>query len=1150
MKIFEILERDPRRVDLANRGQARITGEQTTEALTELRHELETFVCDGEYGRALIRILESYLKRLGSPRQDAAWVSGFFGSGKSHLLKMLGHLWVDTPFADGATARTLVRGLPEEARAALREIDTHAKRAGVTSVAAAGTLPAGSGDFVRATVLSIILRSCGLPEQYAQATFCFWLRENGWLERVRTQVEAKGKSWLAELHNLYVSPLLAKALMECDAGLGRDEREVRAAIRAQFPPLAGDLTTAQFLAAAKKALSSSEKLPLTILVLDEVQQYIGDSIDRAVTITEIAEAVQTQLDSRVLLVASGQSALASNTPQLSKLRDRFRVTVQLSDTDVEAVTRKVLLTKKPSATKNIEKCLDENAGEVSKHLRSARIASRPEDQRTAVSDYPLLSTRRRFWEECFRAVDAAGTQSQLRSQLRILHDALSSSADRELGAVIPADALYDAIAPDLVNTGVLLHELSTRIQKLEDGTTKGRLRRRLCATVFLIGKLPRETAADTGVRSSAAMIADLLVDDISCDNGPFRTEVARELEALAESGTLMRVGDEYRLQTTEGAEWDRAFKEKRASVNQNEVEITSHRDQLFTAAVQEVVTKIRLKQGAANVSRSVHLHAGATQPPAGEEGVVVWLRDGWTIADSEVLSDARRRGADDPIVHVFLPKRSPEELRARIVDVEALQRIIDQKGVPASPEGREARESMESRRRAAESARNEIVREIVQSAKVIQGGGHEVFGSELEGKIRTAAEASLSRLYPRFNEADHRSWEVALKRAKDGSDEPFKAVDWAKPTIEHPVVKEVLAAIGAGNTGRKVRAILEAPPCGWPRDAIDAAIVALHRAGAIRATANGLSLTANQLDQTKISSAELRPERVVLTTQQKIEIRRLYQFVGVASKSGEEESKAPQFVEALRTLASSAGGDPPLPAPPIATFLDEFRSLSGTDLLAGIHAASKSIESAVEHWRRQSERRSKREGPWRTLEALARHAKGVSGLADLATEMDAIRAHRLLLADDDSTPSLLAKATAALRGEVTKNHEAFGAAVHAAVETLRSDASFAKLDAARQQEILNRNGLHAPPVPSIKSDADLLAELERQSLESRASAIAATPERARRAREEAAQLLTPKARRIDLRGATLNDEAAVRHWISDQEKLLLEAVKKGPVIVG
>ena len=85
MKIYEILDRDPRTGRLANNGQARITDAIDEKARTELRAELETFVCDGQFGDALQRILDRYLANLGTPRQDAAWVSGFFGSGKSHI---------------------------------------------------------------------------------------------------------------------------------------------------------------------------------------------------------------------------------------------------------------------------------------------------------------------------------------------------------------------------------------------------------------------------------------------------------------------------------------------------------------------------------------------------------------------------------------------------------------------------------------------------------------------------------------------------------------------------------------------------------------------------------------------------------------------------------------------------------------------------------------------------------------------------------------------------------------------------------------------------------------------------------------------------------------------------------------------------------
>lgn len=57
-----------------------------------LRFELETFVCDGEYARGLERILRSYLDGLGREEQKAVWVSGFFGSGKSHLVTTSGKI--------------------------------------------------------------------------------------------------------------------------------------------------------------------------------------------------------------------------------------------------------------------------------------------------------------------------------------------------------------------------------------------------------------------------------------------------------------------------------------------------------------------------------------------------------------------------------------------------------------------------------------------------------------------------------------------------------------------------------------------------------------------------------------------------------------------------------------------------------------------------------------------------------------------------------------------------------------------------------------------------------------------------------------------------------------------------------------------------
>ena len=161
------------------------------------------------------------------------------------------------------------------------------------------------------------------------------------------------------------------------------------------------------------------------------------------------------------------------------------------------------------------------------------------------------------------------------------------------------------------------------------------------------------------------------------------------------------------------------------------------------------------------------------------------------------------------------------------MDTEAAHHVLDQRGVPDSPEGREACESMRSRLAAAESARNGIVREIVRAARVVQGGGEELHGEDLLDRLEAGADASLARLFPRFPDGDHRAWGVALKHARQGSDQPFVVVGWNDGVSEHPVAREVLDAVGAGARGSIVRKKLMSAPYGWPQDAIDAALVAL-----------------------------------------------------------------------------------------------------------------------------------------------------------------------------------------------------------------------------------------------------------------------------------------------------------------------------------
>lgn len=1146
MKIKDVLQRDPGTFPLVNQGQARIVDSQNEKALEELRGELSTFVCEGQYADGVQKIIRSYLDSIGKTNQKAAWVSGFFGSGKSHLLKMLCHLWQDTVFPDGATARAIVPAMPDELRELLRELDTAGRRGGGL-LAAAGSLPSGTTDQVRLTILGILLRAVGLPEQYPQARFCLWLHSQGYFDGVKKSVEAAGKAFDRELNNLYVSGPIAKALLECDKSYASSEAEARQTLRASYPPMARDITTEEFLGTVKDALKlhgRDGRVPCMLLILDEVQQYIGDSNDRSVLVTEVAEAVSKQLDSQVMIVGAGQSALTDVT-LLHKLLDRFTIRVPLSDAEVEQVTRKVLLHKKPASVAEVRKLLDANAGEISRQLQGTRIGEVVEDRAVIVEDYPLLPVRRRFWENCFRQIDAAGTHSQLRSQLRIIYDAIKKISGKPLGAVVPGDELFEALAPEMVNTGVLLREINERI--IQVGKSDGPLAQRVCGLVFLIGKLTREGGADIGVRAKKDHLADLLVEDLTADNGKLRSDVETILQKLAKDGVLMQVSDEYRLQTREGSEWDREFRNRQTKLNSDDGAVQFQRDQLLYSETDKIVRGIKLIQGAAKESRQFMISREATPPTADGASIPVWIQDAWSASEKQMVDAARKAGATSPILYVFIPRQSADDLRRLIVEAEAARQTLDAKGNPTGDEGREARQSMDSRYSRAVGERDRLVREIIANAKVFQGGGSEVIRITLDERVKDSAGDSLVRLFPRFKDADSAAWEAVIKRARDGADQPFQPVGHADATEKHPVCMQAITAIAAGKIGGEIRKMLRAAPYGWPQDAIDAALIALHRAQHITATLNGTPVPLGQLDQNKIAKAEFRVEHATLSVQDRLLVRKLITHL-VQCKSGEEGVKAPEFLDALVALARSAGGDAPLPALPATADIEDIQRLVGNEQLVAIKDKATDLGSRIKDWSAARDLAAKRLPTWKVAEHLARHAGDLPESRPHLDQLEAIRTHRILLDPTDSVAPIRVAVATLLREAVSSAHAAHAAAYDQAIAMLGANDIWKNLNAAQQAGILSAVGLASPAKPDVSSDEALGRHLDARPLRVALAERDAIPGRVQQAIERAAKLLEPKLRPVPIERATLRNEEDVNQWLIRQKAALLQALKDGPVL--
>jgi hypothetical protein len=642
------------------------------------------------------------------------------------------------------------------------------------------------------------------------------------------------------------------------------------------------------------------------------------------------------------------------------------------------------LQKKPASISTVREFLEKHGGEVSRQLQGTRIGETAQDRDFIVDDYPLLPVRRRFWEHCFRAVDAAGTHSQLRSQLRIIHDAVARLCDRGMGATVPGDELFEALAPEMVNTGVLLREINERIINLsKDGSDEGKLARRICGLVFLISRLPREASSDIGVRRrrSTSPICS------STTSSPTTASCAAPSRPCSRSSRraarLMKVGDEYRLQTKEGAEWDAEFRRRQSKLANDDADVQIRRDQLLYADADKIIRSVKIVQGAAKEARQIVISRDQTPPTGNGESVPLWLRDGWSSSEKEMLDAARAAGTDSPTVFVFLPRQAADELRKLIVDAESAQQTIDAKGTPTTREGEEAKHSMESRRNAAVRQRDELIKQVVANAKVFQGGGSELLQASLEDRVREATNAALVRLFPRFKEADsrgvgdrdqarqgrRRSAALAGRSLRCRPSSILSAKRSRRPSApERSAARFGRCCVRARMAGRRM-------PSTRPSSRCTARSTCPPRL-------NGAVLAPGHVDQGKISKAEFRVEKVTLTVTERLAIRKVFQALGVSCKAGEELAKAPEFLDKLAALGRATGGDAPLPAAPSVVDVEDLRAKVGNDQLAGIRDKAADFEKRIGEWTKTKALVDARKPTWEIVERLAKHAQSIAAASE------------------------------------------------------------------------------------------------------------------------------------------------------------------------
>lgn len=1146
----DIYVKSPEQNRLANNGVAEVSEDHSAAALAVLRYELETFVCDGQYEKGIETILSTFLRNLGTQsEQPGVWISGFYGSGKSHLAKMLRALWTDLPLPGGASARGLA-DLPAGVSDQLKELSTQGKRNGGLH-AAAGKLGGGVSN-VRLALLGIVFRSAGLPELYAQAQIVVWMKREGIYDAVCEHLASAGRKLEAELIRPYVSKHLAEAILHAIPGFADSEQATRQFLKAQFPE-ARDVTNQQMTTAIQEALAPDGRFPLTLVVLDEVQQYIGSDAEKAYMVQEVTETLSKHFNGLLLFVGTGQSAL-SGMPNLQRLMGRFPVQVTLGDWDVENVTRKIILAKKSTALPDIDRVWRDNLGEISRHLRGTKLEHVTDDEAVITADYPILPVRRRFWENILRTIDATGTVAQLRSQLRVVHEAALETAEQPLGHVVSGDFLYDQIAANLVSTAQLSREIFEAVQKFAAGDASSQLKARLLKLIYLINKLPAEKALAIGLKPTEDVLADLLVTDLKGGSTELRRTIPALLDELQEKDHLVMAldgpnGAEYHLQTRESSAWYDEFRSQESQLKASPQNVEVKRADFFKARFRAVMSKVRAVQGSAPEVRTLSACFDEALPKDNDKALYLWIQDGWQTDEKSVVAEARAKSAENPTLFAYLPAQSKTDLANAIVTLEAARATLSRKGTPNTEEGRNAQRSMESRQRNAEKEIETLLNTLFAGVRVFQAGGQEVTqGNDLAERLNAAVKSSVIRLYREFDVADQTGWDKVLDEARKGNAEAMRAVGHLQEPKSHPVCQKILGFLGAGKKGADIRDNFESPPYGWPRDTIDGALYILLATGELKARDTvHKAVDAKSLERSKLTQAFFEPESVNITPIQKIKIRTLFQNLGIGCQPGEELAKAPAFIDKVKSLAATAGGPAPQPEPPSAKAITALEQASGNGLLLELVSKADELTVLAKQWEQTAQLIQRRLPLWNQLDVLLDYATSLGPYAELKAEVAAISAQRSLLAEPDPVRPVLERATDTLRKALTAKLDAYRAEHTAQMAQLEADSNWQKLDGEKHAELIRAHHID-PPVTLDLSTAEKLADaLDDCDLQRWIERTQALTTRFAAVRMDTAKLLKPNVVQVKLPQRTLNDVDEVRAWLAEVEQLLLAQVAKGPL---
>lgn len=506
-----------------------------------------------------VRLLRAIAQELGKGRGSdlpAAWLSGFFGSGKSCFAKLLGLSLDGRVLPDGTMLHEALLSRDtsphaDEFRTAWRELQAVLDGESIGVVFDIGGV-ARDNEPIHSAIVRQIQKRLGYCSEPAVADYELRLEIDGEYERFLEVCEEElGEPWDEVKTNALAEDDFSEVMHHMNP---QRFKEPDTWLLARAGRKTQDLSANDATERIGQMLTHREPGKTLFVVVDEVSQYIHQDIDRMLALQSFVSSLGQQLGTQVWLLVTGQEKLEeeSEATTLGKLKDRFppKLRVHLSATNIRDVVHKRLLEKAPAMESELRAAYQQ----CRQNLKLYAYGGEQISEDDFLDTYPMLPGYIDLILEITSALRTRSTRRQgddhaIRGLIQMLGELfrVQEIADKQMGYLISIDDIYEVQDSALdSDTQATMARIFSHCAGLPNSDMMLRVARAVALLELIQEQQP----------TTIEFVARCLYQDMT--KGSNVSEVRDALEELREVGLLQYSEKRgYKIQSSAGQEWEK-----------------------------------------------------------------------------------------------------------------------------------------------------------------------------------------------------------------------------------------------------------------------------------------------------------------------------------------------------------------------------------------------------------------------------------------------------------------------------------------------------------------------------------------------------------------------------------------------------------------